>query len=126
MQESEGYHDLRGLMTWSINWDAVNTCSESYEFADNFELIFGNTTNVPITESIGSLSIWPNPASGEITLSAKNRTGANIFIKDVTGKTVFSGVMKNEILEINISEFKPGFYFVNIDNHFLKLIRVCL
>ncbi|MBK8845113.1 MAG: fibronectin type III domain-containing protein [Bacteroidetes bacterium] len=36
-----GYQDLRGLMTWSINWDAVNTCNNSsYEFATNYQSLF--------------------------------------------------------------------------------------
>ncbi len=35
------YPDLAGMMTWSINWDALSTCnSTSYEFAANFEDIF--------------------------------------------------------------------------------------
>lgn len=35
-----GYPNLRGMMTWSVNWDAVSTCGPVYEFADNFEAIF--------------------------------------------------------------------------------------
>ncbi|MBK9047458.1 MAG: hypothetical protein IPL74_12345 [Bacteroidetes bacterium] len=39
------YPDLAGMMTWSINWDAVNTCETSYNYAINFELIFSTPTN---------------------------------------------------------------------------------
>lgn len=35
-----GYPNLRGMMTWSVNWDAVSTCGPAYEFANNFETIF--------------------------------------------------------------------------------------
>lgn len=38
-----GYPDLRGMMTWSINWDNVNTCNNSaLQYAENFERIFLN------------------------------------------------------------------------------------
>lgn len=35
-----GYPNLRGMMTWSVNWDAVSTCGPVYEFAESFETIF--------------------------------------------------------------------------------------
>ncbi len=38
------YPFLRGLMTWSINWDAVSTCGPSYEFAQSYQALFLNTT----------------------------------------------------------------------------------
>ncbi|MCE2789723.1 MAG: glycosyl hydrolase family 18 protein [Saprospiraceae bacterium] len=39
-----GYPTLRGMMTWSINWDAVSTCSETYEFANSFTTCFDDST----------------------------------------------------------------------------------
>ncbi len=41
------YPALRGLMTWSINWDAVNTCNTtSYRYAQGYQSIFG--TSLPV------------------------------------------------------------------------------
>lgn len=38
-----GYPNLGGMMTWSINWDNVNTCNNSAgQYADNFERLFLN------------------------------------------------------------------------------------
>lgn len=37
-----GYPDLRGLMTWSVNWDAVASCGSTYEFANSFDYLFKN------------------------------------------------------------------------------------
>lgn len=34
------YPLLRGMMDWSINWDAVATCGARYEYANNFNNIF--------------------------------------------------------------------------------------
>lgn len=35
-----GYKNLTKMMTWSINWDSMSTCANSYEYADNYENIF--------------------------------------------------------------------------------------
>lgn len=34
------YPNLRGMMDWSINWDAVSTCASAYEYANSFNSIF--------------------------------------------------------------------------------------
>jgi chitinase len=39
--QTGGYPDYRGMMTWSVNWDAVSTCGTVYEFAGNYVVIFG-------------------------------------------------------------------------------------
>ncbi|MBK7383908.1 MAG: chitinase [Flavobacteriales bacterium] len=37
-----GYPMLRGMMTWSINWDAASACNGANSYAENFERIFGD------------------------------------------------------------------------------------
>jgi len=39
--------NLRGVMTWSVNWDAATNCASSYEFADSYASYF-NQTSEPI------------------------------------------------------------------------------
>jgi chitinase len=39
-----GYPTLKGMMTWSINWDAQSQCNGSYSFAGVYDKLF---TNVP-------------------------------------------------------------------------------
>lgn len=34
------YPGLRGMMDWSVNWDAVANCASRYEFANSFNSIF--------------------------------------------------------------------------------------
>ena len=68
LENTNGYPNLRGLMTWSINWDAIATCNATnYEYAQNYEALFpectfevalsGNNTvcaNTPETYNAGS------------------------------------------------------------------------
>lgn len=44
-----GYPNLRGMMTWSINWDAVSTCGSVYEYAASFTNIFPGALPVALT-----------------------------------------------------------------------------
>ena len=48
-----GYPDLRGMMTWSINWDAVSTCGTAYEYASNYEQIFMSSLPVELVNFDG-------------------------------------------------------------------------
>jgi len=38
--KTQTYPLLRGMMDWSINWDAVATCGSRYEYANSFNNIF--------------------------------------------------------------------------------------
>ena len=64
-----GHPTLRGMMTWSINWDAVNTCATSYEFANSFQNIFGLMTVAALRdEDEKYFSVYPNPATTKIAI----------------------------------------------------------
>ncbi len=62
LAQTGGYPNLRGMMTWSVNWDAVSTCASRYQYANNYESIFGNLI-YPITPNYvstsGLVAWWP-------------------------------------------------------------------
>ncbi len=62
--QTGGYTTLRGMMTWSINWDAVATCGSVYEYAANYQTIFGAAASCAIPSSLTS-----TPSSTSATLS---------------------------------------------------------
>ncbi|MCB0703912.1 MAG: hypothetical protein KDC34_01320 [Saprospiraceae bacterium] len=58
----DSYPQLRGMMTWSINWDALSSCSGSYTYAQNYQDIFGNVVDLAtISESTPLFTLFPNP-----------------------------------------------------------------
>ena len=82
--QTGGYPTLRGMMTWSINWDAVATCGSVYEYAANYQTIFGTAPSCTIPSSLIS-----TPSSTSATLSWSN-TGAvsyNLQYKQGTAST---------------------------------------
>lgn len=106
LQQTGGYPTLRGMMTWSINWDAVSACDGTYSYAENFERIFGDqSTGISSAEPINGV-VFPSPANGSLRV-----TGCiPMAISDPQGRVVrwlsnapFSG-------EIDIHELSPGAY----------------
>jgi chitinase len=68
----ESYPDLRGMMTWSINWDALNTCNGDYSYADTYELIFGDAVGLDMPQQeIPLFTLAPNPLPEGSTIQIK-------------------------------------------------------
>jgi chitinase len=87
-KSSGGYPGLRGIMTWSVNWDKAN----GDEFANNYyEYFFGNTGgNKPPTVSITSPAnnaTYTPPASVSITATASDADGTISKVEFYNGAT---------------------------------------
>lgn len=120
--QSGGYPTLRGMMTWSVNWDEVNTCGTTNEFADNFETIF-NIPTIATHYKFEHTYIYPNPASEIITIKIKNNS--TITIKDILNQQVKANIISSdaEKVTINISGLAPGVYFVSSDEWIIRFIK---
>lgn len=82
------YPDLAGMMTWSINWDAVNTCETSYNYAINFELIFGTPTNAThLVQADAFLNLYPNPTNSDFQI-VTSLQDASVIILDLYGRII--------------------------------------
>ncbi|MCW5898532.1 MAG: hypothetical protein KIT10_04610 [Flavobacteriales bacterium] len=83
------YPTLRGLMTWSINWDAVESCGVADEFAQVYEDLFGDiSTGVPATAS-NDPRIWPVPAMAGAALRIEGMpAGQALELHDMGGRSI--------------------------------------
>ena len=117
-----GYSNLGGMMTWSVNWDKVTTCNAtSYEYAENFETIFGAPlTSVSFSSDENSLTIAPNPATDELFI--KGNVVSDYKIITIQGKIIQQG-NTNPNTPINITHLETGLYFINIDGEVLKFAK---
>jgi chitinase len=110
LQNTNAYPNIRGMMTWSINWDAVNTCETSYNYASNFEQIFMVPTSTKIDNlNANTFHIFPNPSNGKITIVAPQEL-SDIIVTDVIGTTLYH--FKNTNSTINLELEKNGIYFI--------------
>lgn len=62
LAQAGGYSDLRGMMTWSINWDATTLNRGRYDYADVYEALFASTPPPPPVPDKVALSA---PAANE-------------------------------------------------------------
>ncbi len=125
LSNSSGYPSLRGMMTWSINWDAVSTCGNKYGYANTYQSIFGTSTSTQQIKEQEGVSIYPNPTSQtlHIQLANKNTLLKTIRIFNVMGVMVHSESTIQNQLEIDISELANGLYTVDCGLNRLTFIK---
>jgi len=61
------------------------------------------------------LSIYPNPASTELTIAASTNI-TSLVISSLTGQTVYQNRPGTESLQINISALPAGMYFIKVND----------
>ncbi|MDO9184965.1 MAG: T9SS type A sorting domain-containing protein [Bacteroidia bacterium] len=88
--------------------------------------------NQPLIEVITAIneitelfSVFPNPSSGIFTVNLKNKTvEAKISVYDVLGNCVLDEVfVKNNSLEINLSNQPKGVYFIEIMSEEVQAVK---
>lgn len=111
------YPSLGGMMTWSVNWDAVPTCGPSYAFADNFTHLFSITTADPsYVAHHPSTFLWPNPAGNHFYIKPSVRgvkASDKVDIFDLSGKLVCQSAIDPESGRVDII-LPSGAYLVKL------------
>jgi len=77
------------------------------------------TTTVEATAGIKDLAangfaLYPNPASGKVTLLLQNAEAGNVTVTDVLGKTMFTTSLNGAQSNLDVSALKTGVYFVSV------------
>ena len=106
LQQPGGYPDLRGMMTWSINWDAVASCDGAYSYAENFERIFGDQSTGILPMEQAMARVYPNPAGASLRVTG----GAPLAIIDPQGRVVHQLAGKWNPGPLDIHALMPGPY----------------
>ena len=74
-----------------------------------------------------SVSVYPNPASSNITFSSKgaNLAGTRYTLYTLDGRRVQEGMLSNEQTSLNVSSLRPGLYFVKLSgvDQALRFVR---
>jgi chitinase len=94
LQKPGGYPGLRGIMTWSINWDKTN----GDEFANNYYAYFfggsnpGNQAPVVSITSPANNATFSAPATVSITANASDADGSVTKVEFFNGNTSLGSV----------------------------------
>lgn len=101
------YPDLRGLMTWSINWDAAAACAGSYTYAGAFEEVFGVSTNF---EALAD----PEPFGARVTRDGLVLVGASVGcivrVQDAIGRLLMESRWTGQ--PVPLRRLGPGVHLV--------------
>ncbi|MFT5725508.1 MAG: chitinase [Bacteroidia bacterium] len=124
LSNASGYPRLRGMMTWSVNWDAAASCSSDY--AENYQNIFGNTVSISAGHSAkNGFSIYPNPTTSLLHIKMVNHvsTPTNLYMYNVSGQMVFIKWLAVESETIDMSNLSKGVYYFRIENYMERIIK---
>ena len=125
-------YNLRGAIIWEITGDYLETSSgsgiiKSTPLVDTLNYTFCNYFGVPtaidMEEKIeNQLNVFPNPSNGVFNISTTIEN-ATITLKDVTGKLLIEKLMEGKNLELNISKYEKGIYFLSLNTSYKALTR---
>jgi hypothetical protein len=106
-----GTVDIVGLGSQFCGPQSSSGCTTGYQILPRKMTDFtasGSTTGIK-EETFATVSVYPNPASKEISFRlSNNETPSSVIITDVLGKTVFTSTENKTTL--NISDLPKGFY----------------
>ncbi|MBI3234644.1 MAG: T9SS type A sorting domain-containing protein [Bacteroidetes bacterium] len=113
-------HNILNVLQYydfSIN-DWVNSVS-SFNFYSEVTTGFESPHN-----SFTILDIYPNPASNSVNISANTLQNKEVYMYDMTGRLVYSGIKKHGESQpnIDVSNFEKGVYIVKLGDNCKKLI----
>ena len=113
-------------------WSPLTTNTEFVAIAtgQNANGEWGETTIVEfVTNTDGcaelsraNLNIYPNPAKDFVKVSTDNGQQTTVRIYNTVGMLVEEVEMNSEEIEINVSDYKSGIYFINVNGKVEKLI----
>ena len=76
-----------------------------------------NSDDVPLEH----LNLFPNPVIDILNVTLDNaENGRKIIISDIQGKIVYSSQMSYSSIQLNVTDLKPGIYFLKIDGTEIK------
>lgn len=61
-----------------------------------------------------ALSLYPNPASSQVTVNCDSEGSKTISVIDVSGRTVMSQEMNEHVYVLSVRDLKKGTYFVHV------------
>lgn len=126
LSQAGGYPGFRGMMTWSINWDASTQCGSVYEYATNYERIFGTVTLNPApAPSSAVLQIVPNPTLNYIELHFPQNAvkPEKILLYDSNGKIIFETRSIEHKMQLDLTRYPAGLFFLQAGDEIHRIVR---
>jgi len=104
---------------YSVTGTDANGCTGTQQF----QISVSTCNGIEDVKSSASITIYPNPSSGNISIRASETTNGKVY--SAAGQLIQSFYLNGEENEINISDLSNGIYFVVTDmNGLIKTTKV--
>jgi photosystem II stability/assembly factor-like uncharacterized protein len=127
------YRTVNGGSNWTV--DYTDTCSSCAILKADFEngvgyavgssgtlVKFGTTTSVVETESLDTVSIYPNPGTGKFMIKWSNNEKSILQIFDILGNKILETELSSTT-QIDLSDNARGIYMARLTNGKKQLIK---
>jgi len=105
-----------GAHTWSVK--AVNGAGVVKASTSTFSFNATSTTGLAssLIDESNDIQVYPNPFNDKIKISIKENKGLNQFrIIDMTGRTILNKNLVGQSVEIDLSAYSSGLYYLLVD-----------
>ena len=120
------YPNLRGLMTWSINWDMTASCGTANEYSDTWDTLFGGITTAVVEQPVQAqdLVLFPNPARAGQTLRITHSDHIReARLYSVTGRLVVAYDAGSGVWVLP-SDLSSGMYMVEVRGREVRRMKL--
>lgn len=110
---------------YQIISQAWNPITPGWNNEERITYTYSLPTGSHDTPEMINVIVYPNPASNIITVRTADISPVSKFaITDQTGRVVLTGLLTGVTTTINISSFKNGMYFLQIEGSFQKTLKI--
>ena len=109
-------------MTKSINWDALATCGNAYEYASTYETQFLGVSTSAAAEKVTQqlLTFYPNPSEGRFTVVTNSAKETELEIYNPFGELILKTRLTNQKTLLDLSMHPKGVYILRATDNALN------
>ncbi len=96
--------------------------NEGGAYVDSVDIKINYSLGIAAPKQTPVLTLSPNPADNYVSVAIGTTANATMKVVDVLGNVVLTGVITDGTETINISDFKNGVYFIQVESSETKLM----
>jgi Secretion system C-terminal sorting domain/Bacterial Ig-like domain (group 2)/NHL repeat len=105
---------VTGVNTGTVTITYTVTSAAGCTRDTTYVVTVASGTGIHNITNTGAFSIYPNPASGLLYISAPGLQSASVTISDVTGRSVLTSSLNTTSTKLDISSIRSGIYLISI------------
>ncbi|MBS1652801.1 MAG: T9SS type A sorting domain-containing protein [Bacteroidetes bacterium] len=113
--------------TFVLNYAYTNTVTGCSNSATTSIVVSVCTSISKLAQGNATINLFPNPSNGKFVVEMSNANNASVQVLDLTGRILLNTTMNNNALEIDLSNYSNGVYYIRINSnnqlHVLKAIK---